>query len=127
MLIPAGQSLKEVLLSPNFLQISETQTFTVHSNERIEQKYGLYMGHFLQGGNFSCFEPFSLKKKKSYISRSLAVVTAAATLIMKTMMMMRMRRRTVKPIICLPPSRSAPSLATFVLPLLLPLHRISLS
>ena len=63
MLILAGQSLKEVLLSPNFLQISETQTFTVHSQERIEQKYGLYMGHFLQGGNFSCFEPFSVNKK----------------------------------------------------------------
>ena len=80
MLILAGQSLKEVLLSPNFLQISETQTFTVHSNERIEQKYGLYMGHFLQGGNSSCFEPFSLNKKESYISRSLAVAT---TLIMQ--------------------------------------------
>ena len=67
MLILAGQSLKEVLLSPNFLQISEKQTFTVHSYERIEQKYGLYMGHFQQSGNFSCFEPFSLKKKEPYI------------------------------------------------------------
>ena len=67
MLILAGQSLKEVLLSPNFLQISETQTFTVHSQERIEQKHGLDMGHFLQSGNFSCFEPFSLKKKEPYI------------------------------------------------------------
>ena len=63
MLILAGQSLKEVLLSPNFLQISETQTFTVHSQERIEQKYGFYMGHFLQGGSLSCFKQFSLKKE----------------------------------------------------------------
>ena len=83
MLIPAGQSLKEVLPSPNFLQISGKQTFTVHSYGRIEQKYGLYMGHFLQGGNFSCFEPFSLNKKESYISKSFAVATAPLTLIMQ--------------------------------------------